>query len=346
MNQEVSRDNNYGKDYCARVSERISKIIEEKRLTQNQIVKLCEDAGAPISQATISNIKRGATTIALSSVINICKGLNIDINDVLSLEKMDDTIKTNIKGRGDPTKNIAYKGYFGLYHVYFFPTISDKHELLHGILDISPSKGEDTCKATMQLYTGDIREIDGEKEEIVKKYEGDFFISLPMQSGYCLLKNSEIEETCFLIFHHWHILNNELLCRMAVAATTSAGGNRRPTIHRLYMSRHELPEENQKYIKGQLRLNSSEIIISENNYKRLLSEIDISDKFKEIFKREAKLESYFNISEAKLMSCEISGRELAQSISLLRDYSVSPKYNKVSTKTDEFIFKYYQELEK
>lgn len=26
MNQEVSRDDNYGKDYCAKVSERISKM--------------------------------------------------------------------------------------------------------------------------------------------------------------------------------------------------------------------------------------------------------------------------------------------------------------------------------
>ena len=41
---------------------------------------------------------------------------------------------------------------------------------------------------------------------------------------------------------------------------------------------------------------------------------------------------------------EMEKHEFARTISLLRDYSVAPKYNKVSIKTDEFVFNNYENL--
>ena len=197
----------------------------------------------------------------------------------------------------------------------------------------------------MILYTGDKKVVKGKKEEIVKEYEGEFVISIPMQSGYCMLRNSKIDELCFFVIHHWHIFNNDLLCRIAAVATTSAGANRRPTIHRLYMCRDELSVENQKYIRGQLRLNESEILIAKGKYEQLLSKENIPAQFQEIFKKEAKLEQYYTVTEAKLTNCDILDKDFAQAISLVRDYSVAPRYNKVSMKTDEFVYDYYQKKE-
>ncbi len=336
-------EENFGKNYCDKVSENISNIMKMNNLKQGDVVELCKKAGVSISQSTLSNIKRGDTKISLTSIVNICKGLNISIYDVLPEISEKDIHREGKKING--ASDIAYKGYLGKYHVYFFPTISNKEELLHGDLEIYPPSEEKICKAKMILYTGDKKIVNGKTEEIVKEYEGEFVISVPMQSGYCMLRNSKIDELCFFVFHHWHIFNNDLLCRIAAVATTSAGANRRPTIHRLYMCRDELSAENQKYIRGQLRLNESEILIAKEKYAQLLSKENIPLEFQEIFEKEAKLEQYYSVTEAKLINCNILDKDFAQAISLLRDYSAAPKYNKVSMKTDEFVYDYYQKKE-
>lgn len=337
-------EENFVEMYCAKVSENISNIMTRKNLKQEDVVDLCKKSGVSISQATLSNIKRGSTKVSLSSIVSICKGLGISIYDVLP-EVSEKIMYQEEKNIDDDLLDIAYKGYLGKYHVYFFPTISNKDELLHGNLEIYPPSEGKKCKAKMILYTGDKKVVKGKKEEIVKEYEGEFVISIPMQSGYCMLRNSKIDELCFFVIHHWHIFNNDLLCRIAAVATTSAGANRRPTIHRLYMCRDELSVENQKYIRGQLRLNESEILIAKGKYEQLLSKENIPEQFQEIFKKEAKLEQYYTVTEAKLINCDILDKDFAQAISLLRDYSVAPRYNKVSMKTDEFVYDYYQKKE-
>ena len=108
-------------------------------------------------------------------------------------------------------------------------------------------------------------------------------------------------------------------------------------------SSKRLSEENQKYIRGQLRLNESEILIAKEQYERLIREENIPKEFCDTFEKESKVEQYYSVTEAKLVNCNIIEKEFARAISLLRDYSTAPKYNKVSMKTDEFVFEYYQD---
>lgn len=336
----------YEKEFNDKLKDNIQAKIRQMNLKQNDIVEKCRNAGVTISQGTISNISKKEKSISLSTVVGLCKGLGISIYEILpdiSFQNTDTTY--SIKRSTYTTNNNAYKGYIGSYHVYFFPTISNKEELLHGELVILPPSDEKICKASMLLHTGDKRNINGKVVEITKEYVGEFTISIPMQSGYCILKNSQMDEQCFFVFHHWHIYSNDLLCRMAVAATTSAGSNRRPTIHRLYMCREQLSKENQKYIRGQLRLNESEILIAKEQYEKLKADGNIPREFCNIFEEEAKLEQYYSVTETKLVNCNILEKEFAQAISLLRDYSTAPKYNKVSMKTDEFVFEYCQNQE-
>lgn len=334
----------YEKEYCYKLKDNIQAKLEQMKLKQNEIVDRCRAAGVMISQGTISNISNKEKSISLSTVLGLCKGLVIDIHEILPDTVSRETGKTSkFKMSTSTTNNNAYKGYGGPYHVYFFPTISNKEELLHGELNISAPSDENICIATMTLHTGEKSTINGKEVETTKEYVGEFSISIPMQSGYCILKNVQMDEQCFFVFHHWHIYSNELKCRMAVAATTSAGSNRRPTIHRLYMCRKPLSAEKQKYIRGQLRLNESEILISKEQYDKLIADENIPKEFCDIFEKEAKLEQYYSVTEAKLINCNIIEKEFAQAISLLRDYSAAPKYNKVSMKTDEFVFEYYQD---
>lgn len=334
----------YEKEFNDRLKDNIQTKISQMNLKQNEIVDRCRAAGVMISQGTISNISNKDKSISLSTVVGLCKGLEIDIHEILPETVPRKSVTTaSFRMPTSATNNNAYKGYIGSYHVYFFPTISNKEELLHGELEISSPSDEKICSATMTLHTGDKKIINGKEVEIIKEYVGEFFISIPMQSGYCILKNAQMDEQCFFIFHHWHIYSNDLMCRMAVAATTSAGSNRRPTVHRLYMCREPLSEENQKYIRGQLRLNESEILIAKDQYERLILQEKIPKEFCDIFEKEAKLDQYYSVTEAKLVNCNIVEKDFAQAISLLRDYSTAPKYNKVSMKTDEFVFEYYQD---
>ena len=50
--------------------------------------------------------------------------------------------------------------------------------------------------------------------------------------------------------------------------------------------------------------------------------------------------TYESLEEGKIRNIEVSSDVKAQGISLLRNYSIAPKYNKVSTKTEEFVFQY------
>ena len=321
----------------------IKRVMEEDDVTQVTIAERCRSFGGSISQGTISNLIRGeAKDIKLSSLISLCKGLGVSFEDIMPGTQMEKEGE-NRKDKPIGIDKKIYKGYPGTYYTYFFPTISNKEDLLRGKLKIGDPAENGTCSAHMKLYTGDIKtDENGKSEEIIKEYKGEFSISIPMQSGYCILKNDQSDECCFLIFHHFYLLNNDLKCRVAVAATTSAGGNRRPTIHRIYLSRDRLNVQGEKFIRGQLRLNESEILITKEAYAEMLKKEEIPEKFAEIFEKEAKLESYYTVVEARLTNCGISKEEFARVISLLRDYSVSPKYNKVSMKTDEFVFENYE----
>lgn len=334
----------FSKEYCAQICKNISEIVKQKKLTQTDVVNLCKEKGLTISQSTLSNIlgKRNSD-MKISSILDLCRGLEVSIYDVLpNVDESQETIKNIYNSNDRQDIRRIYNGYDGKFHVYFFPTISSKHELLYGELEIGEATDKGGCEATLKLHTGETKKVRGKDEEIIKIYKGKFVISVPMQSGYCFLKNQQSDEQCFFIFHHFFIFNNYLKCRVAAAATTSAGGNRRPTIHRIYLCRNKLSEDGKKFIRGQLRLNESEIIISKKRYEKFLVDEKIPVEFSRIFEKAANLEPYYSVTESNLLIDGIEKHDFARIISLLRDYSTAPKYNKVSMKTDEFVFDYFE----
>lgn len=334
----------FSKEYCIRICKNISKIVKQKALTQTDVVNLCKKKGLKISQSTISNIiSEHNNDMKISSILDLCRGLEVSIYEVLP-DVYENEESTEDLHNSKEKKDIQriYNGYSGDYHVYFFPTISNKNKLLYGELKIGDVTDRGICEASLKLHTDEAKKIRGKDEEILKLYRGEFVISVPMQSGYCLLKNEQSDEQCFFIFHHFFIFNNELKCRVAAAVTTSAGSNRRPTIHRIYLCRDKLSEKGEKFIRGQLRLNESEIIIAKKRYEKFLEDENIPIEFSKVFEKEAKLDTYYTVAESNLTNEEMEKHEFARIISLLRDYSVAPKYNKVSMKTDEFVFDNYE----
>lgn len=329
----------------------LNDIMIKNGLSQTSLAVKCDAEGHHISQGTISNmlnVKKN-TSCSLINYISICKVLGIELKDLLkpiSADEADDIKITEEdfldKNRNfitDPN-NIAFKGYLQTFDVYFYQTTGKKSELLQGKLNFSHSSDNTYCSAKFKLFTGDKAEEGDKIKSIEKNYTGQLIISNTQRVAYCILTSKEIGEICFLIFSHHHLLNNKLKCIMANAVTTSSGLNRRPTIHRMCITNKSINNnpEQLTYIKGQLLLNESDILISGKRLDDFKKSENVSKQFIDILESAIQKDQYFSVPESKLASNEISEEDLIKMISLLRTYSIAPKYNKVSRKTDEFLF--------
>lgn len=250
-------------------------------INQCQVVTLCHNEGLKIGQSAVSKIlnysadnnKSRAPTFSLIHVVYLCRVMGLNISQVLPSTSTTDTTDTtnpisNLTSAGiaqdvhtmvtDPSR-IEFKGYISNepYYCYFFPTISTQHNLLVGTLSFTRNDVKKKCDATLELRHG-------EKEHDIKRYKGSLIISQPQHTCYCTLSNlEEYGEICMMNFHHRYFLTESgLQCRLASAITTSAGEQRRPTVHRMLITKKKLSEETQELIKAQLLLNSKSIIIA------------------------------------------------------------------------------------
>ena len=137
---------------------------------------------------------------------------------------------------------------------------------------------------------------------------------------------------------------------MALGISTSSGGNRRPIAQRILLSRtklnvKELSSKDSLFIQGQLLLNSTNVLISQKAFDTLLtSDFVIKNEGLYTFLTECKKvfekENFYRIDESILRGIDTPTEIKIQGISLLRKFSSAPKYNKISTKTDEYTYSY------
>ena len=206
-----------------------------------------------------------------------------------------------------------------------------------GNLEFKNSPDNSFVEAIFSLPTGKKRENDDRVEDIVKNYKGQLVVSVPMRAAYCILYSEN--EICTFTFSHFHIINEQLKCVMANAVTVSAGSNRRPTIHRMCIIDEKIEIDNNSltYIKGQLLLNEANILISAGNLELLRQSEELSTEFKQQLETARSKETYYSFSESKLIDGEVD-EKAAKNVSVVRNYSISGKYNKVSMRTDEMLY--------
>lgn len=329
---------------------KVNQKIKSQHITQKQ---LSQSTG--ISQSTLSKLLANKSKFTVEQLIKICVALKTDISEFISFQDGNISSISNIYSsiiENDnlvcDTKRPAYKGYLdNVYSIYFYSTISSETKLIHGQLSLN-NTDENRCKINLKLYTGKI-DISGEK--ITKNYTGDMIISIPLSSCYCILVNQSIGEMCFLIFHHMFLFNHDMMCRVGAALTTSSGENRRPTLHRMIISKYDFDLQDNSpdlhFLKGQLKLNDSQIIIPKSSFEEVKKYI-FQNNLKEFqtffssFERLSSTEEYYIIDENKLLDSNFSVSTKIQCISLLREKSISNKYNKISSKADEYLFKYLE----
>ena len=345
--------NEYSNDECVEmlcnnVLKKIKNKCDENNLSQGRLSSL-----TGIAQPTISKIFSGEIKMSIAHIAKFCKALNTAPGEIVTFDDRNEPALSNNDCKSDGIfvynpSHWAFRGYLGKYNLYFKSTISTEDNILHGVLEFNPSKDKKSCVADLLLFTGKNKE--GNK--ITKHYTGELVISLSMSSCFCTLISQELGEMCFFVFDYMSINTEELVSRMACALTTSAGGNRCPTMHRLLICKKELDITNHqsddfKFLNGQLKLNNSDIIISESK----LSEIENCEKranIKEIVKRLGKsrdVESFYSIDESIIRKAQYDMDTKLNVISILREYSNASFNNKISSKTDEYVYTYLSSID-
>lgn len=341
--------------YEIQVLNRIQNIMIHKDMTQTDLARLTK-----IPQATISKLINGKAKMTLTYISQICQALKIDPSTITSFDKI---TFDNLESMYDQIYDIknathadvfiqntdlpAFKGYLGKYYLYVNSTISSELNLLEGIFTVYSTDTNGNCGVSLELHTGMTSESG---QAITKKYSGQMIISIPMSTCYVMMSNPEIGEMVFFAFHHMFCFNRSMACRMAVGISTSSGENRRPVAQRFLISRRkldtkELFSEDTQFLQGQLRLNSSDIIISKKEFDSLLNSDLISDapdikEFLHECRSSFELQEFYHAEEAKLRTLRASSTAKLKGLSYLRNHSVATKYNKISTKSDEYTYAY------
>lgn len=314
-------------------------VMQEKNISQKALSELCSYKGYSISQGTISNFFNGQN-ITLKNLLGITLALDIDINELFYAKEPNETKNESIsKGYelGEWLKTDCqdkmFKGYLGSYKVYFYETRNtENNNLITGSLSFEKDLESGKCLAhmTFSILTND-------NKEIKKEYWGDLIVSQNMHAFYCYLCSPEIGEICMLVFHHLYLSSASLKGAMACAITISAGANRRPTIHRMCISKNELEGETLECIKGQLLLNDDEIIIEEEKFESLLRNEEIPVAFKELLEKNSQKERCICIKENVLSDGALSKKEEIKWISYIRTLSKAKKYNKIGERTERVL---------
>lgn len=356
----MNYDNISENEYIDIVLKKISKYM-----SMNNIKQLDLSKRSNINQSTLSKIMNGESKLTLSHIYRICFALKIEPEKLLSF---DNEISTEVIEQSNSgiiskeylndqiliknTLHPAFKGYINeeKFFLYSYSTISSESSLLEGTITFEDTECHNFCNVTMNIFTG---QTDLNNEPIIKTYHGELIISLTMGTCYCILINQDIGEICSLYFKHTFLFNQKLACRVATVISTSSGSNRLPIMQRALITDKRLkvndinhPDFN--FVRGQLKLNDSEIILSNDAYSEIQSIRDKSSGELKIFLSEcivttnkfSESTTFYIFDETKIRSINVSSDAKAEGISILRNLSISPKYNKISTKTEEFTFQY------
>lgn len=352
-------------EYGKVILDRISLFMTHSGLKQ---LDLAKESG--IGQSTLSKIMKGEMKLTLQHIFKLCKALKIepadllspnkDVNLISSDSKLPNTAENSLLNKSYINEQIlirntnhpVFKGYINnTFYIYCYPTISSESNLLEGELSFSEAQNKDFCFAKLKLFTG---QISPTKELIYKSYSGELITSLTMGTCYCILINSDIGEICCINFKHTFLFNQELICRVGAMISTSSGGNKLPIMQRVLISKNklnvnELNSSDYMFVRGQLNLNESTMYISDENFSKLLIQDNSFEHLIDFFNEcdnYMETHTYKVIDESKIRDIPVPSDVKSQGISILRQQSTALKYNKISTKTEEFVFQYIVNKEK
>lgn len=227
-------------------------------------------------QKLISDIEQGKPNhnitcdviYQLQKILSISEEVVIPIIDAVTSVlhgKKTDTTKIQIHEFDNllvETKHSVFNHYIGEYYCLFYSTDSSNPKTVDAKLTLSSKevKGINICYAQFFIINN---------EKLIKSYSGQFFINIHYNTWYCILIGEKKQEVSMLISSHINSNIKNNLLNVALVLTTAAGSNKRPTMHRMIISRKKFSSKQKAKIVSQLKLNSDMITISEENLKSI-----------------------------------------------------------------------------
>lgn len=332
------------KDYYRRISKKLDGCMAAKQISNKTLEEICRKNGDEISETSIQRIRKfheqsKINTISIYHIFVICKALGIEESSLLD-PNPSFLADNNIGEFGNfisQVSNRVFKGYMGKFNAYFYPTKGDEAEILRGELYLSESLSGQ-CQAKFKIFTK--RFLSDLKDEIIKEYEGNMVISLNMSACYLILRSEKNGEISFMTFRYMHMNEYELACRIALALTTSAGENRRPTAHRMLLTRKELSEKELDFLRSQLLMNTEKIVIDRGELNQIIEEFDCKHEEKQRFLSAIRPNHYCVFDESLFNEMFFDDVKKKELICKVRNASLSARYNKISDKADGMLYSF------
>ena len=296
-------------DISKDIVQRVRRILNENSISQTELSARCTQAGYSITQPDISKVMSSKAKPTLYFLLAISKVFNVSLDYLAGNGERQTGLPIDDGSFSiDPEKDDAFKNITGNYWTYYESTNPYEDKILEGEMSFSSHQG--ICEAVFRLHTGEIR--DG--SEVVKQYLGQLVISGKMRAMYCILHNPEISELCFLVFRFRNFSVKEMLCRMGMAITVSAGEQRQPVAHKFFITRSRLEGERQKEVFPFLRFSEDDFMITAEELDDIIAEYpEYAGIFSEL-KRTAGQEQYFIIrdSDFRAINKKLSRSEISR----------------------------------
>lgn len=316
-------------EYVKKIVSYIHSYMDNNHITQKKLESLCKEKNVAISQGTISNIFAKPSSVRLSSLINICDGLDISLSSLmkdieLSQKLPDSSSNLMIYDTSDP----SYRGYFNKYFIYFLST-NEKNdgELVHGELEFKKRNSPSPCEATLEIYTTET--VPNTNKPLTKSYTGDMVISR-VGCIYCNLVSYKYGDIWTLAFNHIQLNINSFIGAIGCGITSSSGSTRFPTIHKVFLSSNELTDEQQLYVSGLLRLYRNEITISQQQLDAFMNRSSLDMKFKKNIERALTMPEPFFSIPLNMIKPPILNERYAKELAILLQYSAMPCNDKIT----------------
>ena len=312
---------------------KIKRMLQQMKLSQSDLEKLCRKHGYNISQPEISRLYSGKLQLNLYQLAAFADVLGVSA-DYLIYEK-EIFHRLHVDGRAfitDPS-DVAFDGYLGTYETVFSSTSPFEHKILLGRMSFTASKNKDICQAAFELDTG---HVDSQGKAVIKRYHGQLLISEKLNIAYCILINDSIGEISMVEFRHRSFLVNQAECRLGLVLTAASGEKKLPVTHRIFLSRAPLEETTLQKILPYLKQESEEILISRTDFEDVLKESDVIDYDFNRLLNENPQEKYLAVNEWTLrrINRKLNRFQVAEILRLLKKHSTG-RYNLVLREEDD-----------
>ena len=148
--------------------------MQSRHLSQQKLADLCTEIGKKVSQGTISNMFNHPSSARLSSILNVCEAL--DLNLFAIFREIDNDISTNAESNLIYNINHpAFQGYLSPMYIYYIETSStNSKRLLKGELSVGDFYHTNECFAHLRI---DTKEVDDDGKTKYKDYYGNVVIN-------------------------------------------------------------------------------------------------------------------------------------------------------------------------